>query len=77
MEAMMLNTTRRGFIILGAAAVLAACSTTIPVLPKSASSTPETLGDAEILSAINAVRRWKFPPGKVTKYVRPIVFKLN
>lgn len=28
-------------------------------------------------SAIRAVRRWKFPPGKVTKYVRPIVFKLN
>ncbi|GAA5122428.1 energy transducer TonB [Luteolibacter yonseiensis] len=28
-------------------------------------------------SAINAVRRWKFPPGKVSKYIRPIVFKLN
>jgi protein TonB len=27
--------------------------------------------------AISAVRRWKFPPGKVTKYVRPIVFKLK
>ncbi len=27
--------------------------------------------------AVSAVRRWKFPPGKVTKYVRPIVFKLN
>lgn len=28
-------------------------------------------------SALRAVRRWKFPPGQVTKYVRPIVFKLN
>ncbi len=27
--------------------------------------------------AVSAVRRWKFPPGKLTKYVRPIVFKLN
>ena len=56
MEALMLTTTRRGFILLGAAAALAACSATIPVLPKSASSTPETLSDAEILTAINAVR---------------------
>lgn len=53
----MLTPTRRGFIILGAAAALAACSTTIPVLPKSASSTPENLSDAEILAAINAVRK--------------------
>ena len=53
----MLTTTRRGFIILGAAAALAACSTTIPVLPKSASSSPESLSDAEILMAINAVRK--------------------
>ncbi|KKC33382.1 hypothetical protein WH91_09325 [Devosia psychrophila] len=57
MDAPMLSTTRRGFIILGAAAAVAACSTTIPVLPKSASSTPESLSDAEILSAINAVRK--------------------
>ncbi|MES2922187.1 MAG: TonB family protein [Verrucomicrobiota bacterium] len=27
--------------------------------------------------AISAVRRWKFPPGSVVKYTRPIVFKLN
>lgn len=27
--------------------------------------------------AVSAVRRWKFPPGQVNKYVRPIVFKLN
>lgn len=49
-------TTRRGFIILSAAATLAACSTTIPMLPKGA-STPEALTDEEILVAINAVRR--------------------
>lgn len=53
----MFTTTRRGFIIMGAAAALAACSTTIPALPKSASSSPESLGDAEILTAINAVRK--------------------
>ena len=57
MDASMLTTTRRGFIILGAAVTLAACSTTIPMLPKSASNTPESLSDAEILSAINAVRQ--------------------
>jgi uncharacterized protein YkwD len=56
MDDLMLSTTRRGFIIMGAAAALAACSTTIPVLPKAASSTPETLTEGEILSAINAVR---------------------
>ncbi|MES2474792.1 MAG: energy transducer TonB [Verrucomicrobiota bacterium] len=28
-------------------------------------------------SAVRCVRNWRFPPGKVTKYVRPIVFKLN
>lgn len=27
--------------------------------------------------AISAVRRWKFPPGSVAKFTRPIVFKLN
>lgn len=53
----MFTTTRRGFIIMGAAAALAACSATIPVLPKSAASTPETLSDEEILAAINAVRK--------------------
>jgi len=56
MEALMLTTTRRCFILMGAAAALAACSTTIPMLPKSASSIPETLSDAEILTTINAVR---------------------
>lgn len=52
----MLTITRRGFIVLSAAAALAACSTTIPMLPKGA-STPETLTDEEILAAINAVRQ--------------------
>lgn len=27
--------------------------------------------------AVSCVRRWKFPPGKVARYSRPIVFKLN
>ncbi|MEO5716602.1 MAG: TonB family protein [Luteolibacter sp.] len=27
--------------------------------------------------AVSAVRRWKFPPGNVVKYTRPIVFQLN
>ncbi len=27
--------------------------------------------------AISTVRRWKFPPGTVTKYIRPIAFKLK
>lgn len=56
MDLPMLTTTRRGFLLLSAAATLAACSTTIPVLPKSA-STPETMSAEEILTAINAVRR--------------------
>lgn len=47
---------RRHFLVLGAAAALAACSTTVPVLPKPASS-PETLSDEEIVAAINATRR--------------------
>lgn len=51
----MIELTRRGFLVLGATTALAACSTTIPVLPKGA-STPETMSDAEILAAINAVR---------------------
>ncbi|MCR6670431.1 CAP domain-containing protein [Devosia ginsengisoli] len=53
----MFTTTRRGFLVLTAATGLAACSTTIPMLPKAAASTPETLTDDEILAAINAVRK--------------------
>ncbi|WP_332689303.1 CAP domain-containing protein [Devosia sp.] len=56
MDLSMLTTTRRGFLVLTAAAALAACSTTIPMLPKG-TSTPETLSDGEILAAINAVRK--------------------
>ena len=56
MDTPMLSITRRGFITLSAAAALAACSTTIPMLPKGA-STPETLTNDEILAAINAVRK--------------------
>lgn len=52
----MTSITRRSLVVLATAAALAACSTTIPVLPKSA-STPETLTDDEILAAINAVRK--------------------
>ena len=48
---------RRHFLVLGAAATLAACSTAnVPVLPKPA-RTPENLTDEEILAAINATRR--------------------
>ena len=52
----MTSITRRSLLVVGAATLLAACSTTIPVLPKVA-STPETMSDAEILAAINAVRK--------------------
>jgi uncharacterized protein YkwD len=51
----MLTLTRRSILVLGSAAALSACASTIPVLPKTA-STPETLSDAEILMAINSVR---------------------
>jgi uncharacterized protein YkwD len=51
----MLTLPRRSFLVLVSAATLSACASTIPVLPKTA-STPETLSDGEILSAINAVR---------------------
>lgn len=52
----MMALPRRSFLLLGAAAALSACSATIPVLPKTA-STPESLSDEEILADINAVRR--------------------
>ena len=59
--------TRRAALLLAAVAALSACSTTMPVLPKVASS-PETLSDEEILLAINAVRKangapaWTYNP---------------
>jgi uncharacterized protein YkwD len=49
------NLTRRSVLVLASAAALSACASTVPILPETA-STPETLTDAEILSAINAVR---------------------
>ncbi|MET3926605.1 CAP domain-containing protein [Devosia sp. 2618] len=64
----MLNPTRRGFLFVSAAAVLAACSTTVPVLPKAAASRPEELTQSEILTAINTVRKangapdWTYNP---------------
>jgi uncharacterized protein YkwD len=63
----MLTTTRRSFLVLASAAALSACASTIPILPKGASS-PESLSDGEILAAINAVRRangapaWTYNP---------------
>ena len=52
----MLNPTRRGFLLLGAALTLAACSTTtVPMLPGAVSS-PDALSDAQILAAINGIR---------------------
>lgn len=44
----------------------------ISAYAKRASPWPE-LNEA----AVSAVRRWRFPPGKTSKYVRPIIFKLN
>jgi uncharacterized protein YkwD len=63
----MLKTTRRTFLALAAAGALSACASTIPVVPKGA-STPETLTDDEILVAINTVRKangapaWTYNP---------------
>lgn len=51
----MMPVTRRGLLLAGSALVLSACASTIPMLPKG-TSTPETMTDAEILAAINAVR---------------------
>lgn len=52
----MTSITRRALLAAGAATLLAACASTMPMLPKSA-STPESLSDGEILAAINAVRQ--------------------
>ena len=46
---------RRSFLILASAAILSACASTVPVIPKSANA-PQALTDEEILVAINAVR---------------------
>lgn len=52
----MTSYTRRSLLVLGTASALAACASTVPVLPKGGSS-PESLSDDEILVAINAVRK--------------------
>ncbi|MBK1796213.1 CAP domain-containing protein [Devosia sp. WQ 349] len=49
--------SRRSLLILGAAGLVSACSTTIPPLPAKASSQPEGLSREEIVATINAVRR--------------------
>jgi uncharacterized protein YkwD len=60
--------TRRGFIVLGAATALSACATALPLTP-AIGNTPETLTDAQIMTAINAVRAangapaWSYSPG--------------
>lgn len=49
--------TRRSFLVLAPATVLAACSSTIPPLAPAAGNRPESLTSAQIQEAINAVRK--------------------
>jgi uncharacterized protein YkwD len=59
--------SRRGALIVLAAGALSACASTVPIVPRGA-STPDSLSDDEILAAINAVRRangaaaWTYNP---------------
>jgi uncharacterized protein YkwD len=53
----MLSLSRRGFIILGSAGAVSACTTTMPMLPPEADGRPESLTPAQITSTINAVRK--------------------
>ncbi|HTN63750.1 MAG TPA: CAP domain-containing protein [Devosia sp.] len=63
----MLDLTRRGFLVLGAATALSAC-TTIPVLPAATTAAPEQLTRDQIIAAINTVRAannapaWSYSP---------------
>lgn len=63
----MLALTRRGFLVLGAATALSAC-TTIPILPASSRMAPDHLTRDQIITAINAVRAannappWSYSP---------------
>lgn len=66
---MMLTTTRRGLLMLGAAMTLSACASTMPALaPAAVAPTPETLTPEQISAAVNAVRRangappWSYSP---------------
>ncbi|MFD1253078.1 MULTISPECIES: CAP domain-containing protein [Devosia] len=60
--------SRRAVLVLGAAALLSACSATIPPLPASTSNRPEDLTREQIVAAINAVRKangapaWSYNP---------------
>ncbi len=64
--------SRRAVIALGAASLLAACSSTMPVLPAKMSDRPEDLSRDEIVSTINAVRKangaapWTYNPALET-----------
>lgn len=64
--------SRRAVIALGAAALLAACSSTMPVLPAKMSDRPEDLSREQIVSTINAVRKangaaaWTYSPALET-----------
>ncbi|UYN99436.1 MAG: CAP domain-containing protein [Devosia sp.] len=63
----MSHPSRRAVLVLGAAALLSACSATIPPLPAS-DGRPENLSREQIATAINAVRRangapaWSYNP---------------
>jgi uncharacterized protein YkwD len=55
-DCLMLDLTRRSFLVLGAATALSACATTIPMLPAASSNAPESLTRDQIMAAINTVR---------------------
>lgn len=61
-------TSRRAFLVLGAAGIVSACSATIPPLPAATSNRPEDLSRDQILAAINATRKangapaWTYNP---------------
>lgn len=48
---------RRIFLVMGMALSVSACASTIPPLPAAMDNRPESLTDAQILAAINAVRK--------------------
>ena len=50
-----LRLSRRAVLVLGAASLLSACASTMPVIP-AGGNTPETLTDEQIRTAVNAVR---------------------
>ncbi|SFV36528.1 Uncharacterized conserved protein YkwD, contains CAP (CSP/antigen 5/PR1) domain [Devosia crocina] len=64
----MTQTTRRAFLVLGAAGLLSACAATVPPLPATVSNRPEELSREQILAAINATRKangapaWTYNP---------------